>query len=352
MAIETGFGFEQFYCLYFLPIAWLIVFLFKSFNPVWPQLLPSLKVRYPQLNNIIIESDSAPHVSGFNIQKLLLLMAISLFIIALAQPVRYTGVIQGKQQYQPVDLIFAVDTALSMSLSDYLLNNKPVSRLTMAKMLMGSFIQQYSGKHLALLVIGNPPSLWLPLTTDKQVVQNAVSRLTPFLGGRITDMGATLNLIGEKFTQTDNSDNSGNVQDAQDKVVVLISDGGTQVGSMSPQNAAKKLADKGFSLYVIAVGSDDPEAGSYDNSNLIYEPANLFMLQQVAEQGRGQLFHAVDSQGFTAALQLIEQQHKKPLAVTETIKLSQPLYPWPLLSGLIILLITVFFSGSRSGHVS
>ncbi len=348
MAVETGFGFEQFYCLYFLPIPWLIIFFFKSFNPVWPQLLPSLKVRYPLLHNIIIDSDSTPDASGFNIQKLLLMMAISLFIIALAQPVRYTGVIQGKQQYQPVDLIFAVDTALSMSLSDYLLNNKPVSRLNMAKILLSGFIQQYSGKYLALLVIGNPPSLWLPLTTDKRLVQDAVSRLTPFLGGRITDMGATLNLMGEKFTRPRDVDDA---HAARDKVVVLISDGGTQVGSVSPQDAARKLADKGFSLYIIAVGSDDPDADSYDNSSLIYEPANLFMLQQVADQGRGQLFHALDSQSFIDALKLIEQQHKKLLKITETIKLSQPLYAWPLLSGLIILLMTVLFSGSRSGHV-
>ncbi|MCU7800618.1 MAG: VWA domain-containing protein [gamma proteobacterium symbiont of Lucinoma myriamae] len=108
-------------------------------------------------------------------------------------------------------------------------------------------------------------------------------------------MGATLRLVREHY------------KDQNEKVVVLISDGGAQVGAISPQEAAQQLAAEDFSLYVIAVGSSDPDEGSLDKSSLIYEAVNLTMLQQVAKQGKGQLFHVLNTQAFSDALQTIEK---------------------------------------------
>lgn len=324
------------YWFFLVPLIWLWYYWRLRHPVLWPQILPLWTMRYPPLadlhgtkTNSITAKNKRSVPRDFTIA-----LAFNFMLLALAQPVYYDSYIEQQGKSSAPDIIFAVDTALSMSLSDYQLEGQPVSRIGIAQIILTSFIKDYSGTRMGLVILGNPPSLWLPLTHDKAVVQDAVSRITTFLGGRITDMGATLNLIQEKFT----------VQ--EDKIVVLISDGGTQIGSVSPQDAAQELAAQGFTLYIIAVGSDDPDTGSLDNSSLIYEAANIKMLQEVAEHGNGRLFHALDAQGFSEALKFIQAKHRKPADKKNKLRLMQAWYPLPLAIALLLVLYAVFFQHS------
>ncbi len=316
------------YWLFLLPLPWLWLYWRLRYPAAWPQILPVLTMRYPLLNDLhsAKETGTAAKKKIQYPREYTIALALSFMLLALAQPVRYSGYAEQQENLQPLDLILAVDTALSMSLSDYEIEGKPVSRIGISRLLLKSFIKNYSGSRMGLVILGNPPALWLPLTSDKAVMQDAVSRITTFLGGRITDMGATLKLIQDQF------------KDHQEKVVVLISDGGTQIGSVSPQLAAQELAAEGFTLYIIAVGSDDPDAGSLDNSSLIYEAANIKMLQEVADQGNGTLFHALNAQGFSDALKTIEVKHRKPVDKKNKLKLIQAWYPLPLAVAMLLFL--------------
>ena len=314
------------YWLLLLPLPGLWLYRRLRYPAAWPQILPVLTMRYPLLNDLHCakETGTAATKKKQYSREYTIALALSFMLLALAQPVRYIGYAEQEENSLPLDLILAVDTALSMSLSDYAIEGKPVSRIGISRLLLKTFIKDYSGSRMGLVILGNPPALWLPLTSDKAVMQDAVSRITTFLGGRITDMGATLKLIQNQF------------KDQQEKVVVMISDGGTQIGSVSPQIAAQELAAEGFTLYIIAVGSDDPDAGSLDNSSLIYEAANIKRLQEVADQGNGTLFHALDAQGFSDALTTIESKHRKPVEKKNKVKLIQPWYPLPLAVAMLL----------------
>lgn len=351
MISDLDLAFEQVFWLYLIPLIWLAYFKLRTVKIVWPQWLPVIQIRYPLLNTIYEptadnqKSSKQPANKNFFIA-----LAFTLFLLSLAQPVQYTGLITEPEKKQPIDIIFAVDTALSMSLKDYLINAQSVSRIDMAKLLLADYISHYSGAHLALVVLGNPPALWLPLTSDRAVVENEVQRLTTFLGGRITDMGETFKLIEDRFTDT-GYDN--------DKVVVVISDGGTQVGSVSPQDAASNLAAKGFSVYVIALGATQAPNELLDSSSLLYEPVNLTMLEEVAQKGKGQLFHVLDVQSFNQALERIQQLHKKQsdssrsaAALIHDNKLSRALFILPLLLAMFLLLWVSLQSSGRNTHAS
>lgn len=316
----------QAYWLFLLPFPWLWLY-WRLRHPVsWPPMRPMMIMRYPLLDDLhSIKETKTGKKQGYQ-RDSAMAVALSFMILALAQPVHYSAYAEPEALSEPVDVILVVDTALSMSLSDYEIEGQAVSRMGMSRLSLKTFIKDYSGRRMGLVILGNPPALWLPLTTDKAVMQDAISRITTLLGGRITDMGATLNLVREQFN------------DQQEKVVVLISDGGTQIGSVSPQEAAQELVSAGFTLYVVAVGSSDPDAGSLDKSSLIYEAANLPMLQQVADRGNGILFHALDSQAFSDALKTIENKHRKPLQIKEKQKLAQAWYPLPLAIAMLVLL--------------
>lgn len=328
-------GLLQPYWLLLLPLPWLWLYWRRSQSVSWPRILPVLTVRYPLLGDLPQSSIDIKSNTKNRQADVMMSLAMSLMVFALSQPVHYTGFFEPEKKSEPVDLILVVGTALSMSLSDYEINGQIVDRLTLTRQLLDGFVSDYSGQRIGLVILGNPPALWLPLTSDKIIVQDAISRIRTFLGGRITDMGATLRLVREHFN------------DQNEKVVVLISDGGAQVGAISPQEAAQELAADGFSLYVIAVGSSDPDAGSLDKSSLIYEAVNLNMLQQVAKQGKGQLFHALNTQAFSDALEMIEKKHRKPVDKEDKKYLTRVWYPVPLaLAMLLILYVSLRQPGS------
>jgi len=145
-------------------------------------------------------------------------------------------------------------------------------------------------------------------------------------------MSASLELVNEQYTSED------------DKVVVMITDGVLQLGKLSPQEAAKKLSEQGYTLYIIAIGSTQIDASQSDTSGLIYEPVNLALLQDVAEHGNGQMFHAVDSTAFSHALKTIESKHRKIIDASDAIQPVKSWYPYPLFSGIFLLLFTAVSS--------
>ena len=184
--IVNSWGLLQPYWLLLLVLPWIWLYLRLLKPAPWPRILPILTVRYPLLGDL---PQPAVHRSG-NSKKhqadKIMTLAMCLMVFALSQPVYYTGYIENEKISEPVDLILVVDTALSMSLSDYELDGQVVDRITLTRQLLDGFISDYSGHRIALVILGNPPALWLPLTSDKSIVQDAVSRIRTFLGGRIS----------------------------------------------------------------------------------------------------------------------------------------------------------------------
>lgn len=348
----SEFGFKQVIWLYCIPIIWLAWYKFRTVKIIWPRWLPVISLHYPLLNSLEAESIQYKKKQGhYRQHNILLSVLFTLLLLALAQPVQYTGLISKTETKQPIDMVLVMDTALSMSLSDYLINNQPVSRISFARKELIKALDSYKGNRFALLISGNPPALWLPLTKDINVVKHETGRITTFLGGRISDMGATLKLIEKQFARQ-NRNTSDNAQ-----VAIIISDGGTQIGDISPQMAAGQLSEKGFGVYVIAVGSTQPESEVLNTSSLLYEPVNLDVLKKVAKAGKGQLFHARDHNDFQQAMAAIEQLQHKLFQQSEIQtdnssadnKLTRPLYYIPLLCAMLILMLLAagYSQGSR-----
>jgi Ca-activated chloride channel family protein len=333
----SEFTFQAIYWLLLLPLVLFWLYWRKKRSMHWPQFRPVITIRYPLLNDLNLSLDKSTQnnkrlvwLGKLNCDQMIAL-SFCFMIIALAQPITYkTPLKMDAIAEQSVNIILVLDTALSMSLKDYQMKGLAISRLSMAQSLLNSLVDATANNKMALLLLSNPPALWLPLTDDKAVLKNAISRTSTLLGGRISDMGASLNFIADEF------------KDDKDKTIVLLSDGGTQVGNTSPQDAAKQLQEKGFTLYVIAMGAAGKSAQAYDNSSLIYEPANLKRLQLVIDESNGQLFHAKNEQDYGLLLPLL----KKPINQSDIIPLEQQFiivyYPMALFIAML-LLFYVFF---------
>jgi len=315
------------YWLLLLPLPWLWLY-WRLTHPVsWPQILPKISMYYPLLEDIDpLKQSVKPSKKRTLSNEHIMAIALSFILLTLAQPVYYQADIEQQDQPEAVDMIIAVDTALSMSLKDYNLDGQKVSRIAASRHLLKTFINDYSGNRMGLVIMDSPPALWLPMTTDKAVMQDALTRINLFFGGKQSDLGATLNLIYKQF------------KDDQEKVIIVISDAGVQVGNSSFDSIAKELADNGFTLYIIVLGAAEPVVGTLADNSLLYQSVNLKLFQQAAVYGKGRLFHALDKQTFSEALQTIEKQHYKSAVLKNRLKLTTSWYPLPLVIAMFLLL--------------
>ena len=301
----------------------------------WPTLLPPPRLRFPALAHIARQEEKA---DGKKMQRLpagLLASALLAFVIALAQPVVDTVAVAEEPRAEPVDIVLLVGTAVTMNLRDYVAAGQPITRMAMLKNLLAEFVANYSGRNMGLVVLGDPPAIWLPLTDDRDVVLDAVGRLRTGLGGRLSDTGGALKLIAEKFSR--------GAKKRDDKVVVLVTDAGMQLGSLPPEAGARLLADKGFTLHTIAIGATGNASADENGTGLIYEPVDMALMQRLAEIGGGKAFHATDADAMAAALREIEQRHRRGVT-TVTHQLVRPLYPWLVGLGMIFLLLAIVLS--------
>jgi len=296
----------------------------KALAP-WPNLLPKDRIRFP-LPGLLEEdeSEASPYQPR---RERLLLFSITLLILALTQPVLYRDSIEMPDQKDPVDLVLLVDTNITMVLKDYFDGEQSIERMSLTKELLSGFVNEFRGNRIGLSIMGNPPLHGLPFTADKGAILDAIARIQVTLGGRLSDMSASLKLVSDYYPTDLNP------------VAVMITDSGMQLGDIAPQSAAKNLAEAGYTLYVIAIGSTDLSEVQKARTGFVYDPVDLALLSEVATAGAGKMFHAQTIDAFEEALETISQEQTPKSSTINTVRLINPLYPWFIVFGLSLLLL-------------
>ena len=309
--------------LWLLPLVLISPWLIKrGYLTIAQQPSPATPVKHPlagAVNSVVSRQQGS--------SRMLALIIGCLILITLAQPVKQGARLSAPPA--PVDLMLIIDTSISMVLEDYQLDGKPVDRLTMMKALLDRFSRHYSGKRIGLVVLGDKPNMLLPPSEDFELVRYLIHRLRPAIAGRQAALGDAIAVAAEHLSRSD--------QDAPTTTMVLISDGVLPSGNLSPLEGARRAKQSGAKLHTIAMGATgkrDTEAAA-----LLYEPADLELLQQIAQITGGRSFHAIDASAIDQALEAIEQHQQASVKPMPAPQLQQPLYIWPLSLAILLLVI-------------
>lgn len=319
---------------------WLIapMFVFMLFAP-WlrkqgwlrtqKQAMPAISVRHPQAMAFQSEGVAINTANYF-----LAGLCACLMLLALAQPVRLAA--RTEAPATSADIMLIIDTSISMVMKDYQLNGQPVERMSMIQALLDRFTRRFSGKRIGIVLLGEQPQILLAPSEDKALVRYMIHQLKPTISGRSAALGDAVAVAAE-YIQSDEINN--------ETVMVLITSADAPVGKLSPIAGVERAIDAGAVLHTIGIGSTDMQASQ--SGELIYEPADLKLLQQMAQMTGGESFHAVDVATMDAALRRIEQRHQilpdnglnNNGLNNKTPRLQQPLYYWPLLAALLLLML-------------
>src|ERR1035437_10046380 len=211
--------------------------------------------------------------------------AIALLIIVLARP-------QSRSSWKDVktegiDIVMALDISGSMLSKDF----KP-NRLEAAKEVAQDFIDSRPNDRIGLVIFSGESFTQCPLTTDHAVIKNL------FLGihtGMIKDGTAIGNGLATAVSRVKDSN-------AKSKVVILLTDGVNNQGSVAPLTAAEIAKAFGVRVYTIGVGTMGkalaPVAmypdGSYQYGYVDVE-LDEKMLGAIADMTGGKYFRATDN---------------------------------------------------------
>ncbi len=318
-----------------VPLFWWLVA--KNKQLVFPSIIQQTKVRYPALEltgSDRADKDQTTILPGFYLPAIFLI----LLLLSLAQPVRYGETLPAEVQKEPVDLILVVNTSVSMTLNDYMLEGKQLDRMAMTRLLLQQLVREFKGRRIALIILGRPSSVWLPLTTDFSLVENMIGRIKTTLGGRNSDIGETLALIQKQFSLDQPSIADQPAINTSKQIVMLVSDGYDQLGVSSPESAVKELLQDGFQLHALAIGSSNKPEFSLGKGHLIYQPVDLRLMTRLSSIGEGKVVHVKD----LSAIDVVLNNIKTPV-IDNGVEIDKrqiiSLYQYPLILALLILLI-------------
>ena len=274
------------------------------------------------------------------------LAALGLVVVAIARP--QWGATWQEERQLGVDIMLALDISGSMRAEDF----QPENRLVAAKQVIGEFIAKSAGHRLGLVVFAGRSLTSAPLTTDHEMVKDALARVD--FHSIKQDGTAIGDAIGNSLYRL-KEDN------AKGKVVVLFTDGENNSGYLDPIKAAGMARVKNVRIHTIAVGRPGGAPIPLQNAfgqkvylrdsdgNLILPQINEESLRRIASITGGQYFRATDTRALRAVYDEINRMEKSEFEVKKRLLVEERFHPWLL--GALLLLLVQFVLGARRWRV-
>ena len=248
-----------------------------------------------------------------------LLLAWLCLLVAAARP-QWVGPPQAQQRSGRA-LMLAVDLSGSMRTDDMQLGGQPVSRFGAVEAIAGDFISRRSGDEMGLIVFGSRAFLVTPLTYDLNAVRAQLKGAAVGLAGTETAIGDAIAVAVKRLAGLPE----------QARVVVLLTDGVNNAGSIAPLDAARAAKAAGVRVYTIGIGATEMRVPDFFGSRTINPSADLDegMLRSMASQTGGLYFRATDSEQLADAYRAINALEPMPQQ-GPTLRPRHELLPLPL----------------------
>jgi Ca-activated chloride channel family protein len=225
------------------------------------------------------------------------------------------------------DLMLAVDLSGSMQMEDFILDGEQVDRLTATKRVAGQFLDRRVGDRIGLVLFGDRAYLQAPLTFDRKTVKTLLNEAVIGLAGEKTAIGDAIGLGVKRLR-----DNP-----ADQRVLILLSDGANTAGTVSPLKAAELAAQAGLKIYTIGVGADEILVRDLFGTRRVNPSEDLDeqAMRSIAESTGGRYFRARDTEELAKIYALLDKLEPVERE-TRYFRPRTELYPWPLAAALAL----------------
>ncbi|TXB67364.1 VWA domain-containing protein [Vicingus serpentipes] len=306
---------EFFWALLFIPIL-LVWYILRN-----RKLQGSIKIT--SLNTF---SDLKTNISRHSIIALRCL-GLAALITAIARP--QTSLSWQNVTTEGIDIVIALDISGSMLAEDFRPN-----RLEASKDVAMDFIAERPNDRIGLVIYGGESFTQCPLTSDHDVLLNLFGGIQ---NGMIEDGTAIGMGLATAVNRLKDSE-------AKSKVVILLTDGSNNSGSIPPVTAAEIAREFGVRVYTVGVGSmgearmpfqDQFGRIQYQNVPVRIDEKTLKDIASIAD---GKYFRATDKNKLENIYKEIDKLEKSKINVTDYKKKSEHFWPFASLAAALLLL--------------
>ncbi len=190
---------------------------------------------------MVVERRGSIRVTTYPYLPVLRFAAVFLLIIALARP--GTSVDMTSIKNPGIDIMIAMDVSDSMMGQDF----EPDNRLEVAKRVVRDFIARRTSDRVGLVVFSGDAYLHCPLTVDHNVVGEIIDELDfETVDEEGTAIGEAIALAAARMIEST----------AKSRVILLLTDGMNNRGSIDPETAAALCAEAGIRVYAVGIGRE------------------------------------------------------------------------------------------------
>jgi Ca-activated chloride channel homolog len=231
-------------------------------------------------------------------------LAMVLMFVALARPQAGQG--RAPVRASGVDIAVALDLSGSMLAEDFELHGERVNRIAIAKDVLKSFIEQRASDRFGLVAFSSRAYIAAPPTLDHDFLLRILDRLDT-LNEQGTAIGSALSTAVNRLRDLP----------SKSRIVVLMTDGQNNAGSIPPLTAADAAKALGVKVYTIGVGTRGtaPTPVGYDPfGRKVYRQVPVDIdeetLTQIADRTGGKYFRADSTQTLRSIYDEIDRLEK------------------------------------------
>ena len=303
-----------------------------------------IRSRLAKLGGLQIVEITRRSVSGRRrrLKMILILVGLGLMILALARPQYGSELIKVKST--GTEVMIALDASLSMLAGDFY-----PTRFDKAKRQIITLVDNLPGKSIGLIVFSGQAFVQCPLTVDHGALRMFLDVASV---GIISDTGTDLEKAIEKAAESFSEDSPA------DKVVVIFTDGETQVGD--PAAAAEKYKNQ-FRIFTVGVGTGQGEpipmrgpGGSIEgykkdeNGETVISKLNEHLLQEITSITGGSSYRSTPGeQELKTIIQKIKRMEKGETEGNFR-RLYDEKFQYFLIPGIIFVGLALFVSERRN----
>lgn len=289
-----------------------------SFEYPWALLLliPLLYCLYRC--KIALQQRYFPHLHFFgtpgkwrNWEWLLKALTAALLIGALATPIVIDYA--DPRNRNGIDIVLSLDGSGSMNASGFGGEADRKSRFEIVQTIASDFVMKRIEDNVGVVLFGDFAFIATPVTYEKEIISEMIGYLSHGMAGQNTAIGEGI-AMGVRALRDSR---------AKSRVIILLTDGEHNSGSVSPKEAVEMVKKEGIRLYTIGIG----KKGEFDNA----------LLEQLARDGGGKYFAAANAAQLQEVYDEIDTMERSSIK-SESNTLPEYYYQW-LLAGALGLML-------------
>lgn len=234
-----------------------------------------------------------------------------------------------KNNIEVNDIFFVVDVSRSMLANDFIPN-----RLESSKNKIKEFVDMMPTDRIGIIIFAEKVYTLLPLTTDLGLIRETINQIKVGIIGNGTNIGDALGVaVGRAINSS-----------AKNKVLILLTDGVSNVGMMTPVQAAEEAGKNNIKIHTIGVGGKSdaliPVGGGIKGFQKIPGGSIDFKtLNEVSRITSGKSYSASNPKALRQVLATIGELEKSKVEVHSKVTYKE-LYLKYLIIGVLLLLIS------------